>query len=145
MSDEPNTAKGEAAVSSLSKRGARRVIQRAVVLLGRDKAFRQKVRTVQMNSRWSVEDWDLEWTVIVAQGRMEFHRGRTGRAHTHLRWKTGEDFLKQVELGRTPGDGFELECPAAEKALVESLLARFCATLKSVLADPVDDDGVRLA
>ena len=145
MSEEPNTPNGEVAVPSLSKRGARRVIQRAVVLLGRDKAFRQKVRTVQLNSRWNVEDWDLEWTVIVTQGRMEFHRGETGRAQTHLRWKTGEDFLKHVESGRAPGDGFEHECPAAEKALVESLLARFCATLKSVLADPADDDGVRLA
>ena len=138
-------ANAEVAAPSLSKRGARRVIQRTFVLMGRDKALRQRLKSVELTMRWMVEDWGLEWTVILAQSHLAFHRGHVGKAQVSFRWKTGDDFLGQIEKGPNPGEGFELECEPALRRVVDLLLAAFCNTLKTVLADPVDDDGVRLA
>ena len=145
MKDDFETTGGGTSGTSLSKRGARRVIQRAHVLIGRDKGFRQRTRGLALNTQWTIEDWDLEWTALLAEGRLESYRGHTGRPQISFRWKTGEDFMSHVESGRTPGDGFRLECQAADKVVAELLLARFCATLKSVVINPVDDAGVRLA
>ena len=144
MQGAPGRLNDQEVSTSLSKRAARRLIQRAIVLLGRDKIFRQRIRNVQLNTCWSVEDWDLEWTVALSQGHPEFYRGHTGPVQSRLKWEFGEEFLAQVETGKHPGHGFELECDPAARTIVGVLLSRFCATLKSVLADPVDDDGVRL-
>lgn len=130
--------------ATLSKRGARRVIQRAVVLMGRDKALRQKLRSVQLTTRWMIEDWGSEWTIIVDQGHIEFHRGHVGKAQVSILWKTGEDFLAHLEAKSMPADEFELECEPALRRVVDLLFQTFTVTLRSVLADPVDDDGVRL-
>jgi hypothetical protein len=113
--------------------------------MGRDKALRQRLKGVELTTRWMVEDWGLEWTVILDQGYLEFHRGHVGKAQVSFLWKTGEEFLGQIETGLIPGDGFELECEPALRRLIDLLLAGLCSTLKAVLADPVDDDGVRLA
>jgi len=145
MRDETIVPNGEEPVPSLSKRAARRVIQRAFVLIGRDKALRQKLRSGKLTTRWLVEDWGLEWTVIIAEGHLEFHRGHVGKAQVSFLWKSGDDFLGQIATGTNPGDGFELECEPALRRVVDSLFAAFGNTLKAVLADPVDDDGVRLA
>ncbi|MBI4165243.1 MAG: hypothetical protein HY508_05860 [Acidobacteria bacterium] len=144
MSEELTTPNSEEPVASLSKRGARRVIQRAFVLMGRDKALRQRLKGVELMTRWMVEDWGLEWTVIIDRGRVEFHRGHFGKAQVSFLWKTGDDFLGQVASGRDPGDGFGLECVPALRRVLDLLLAAFCSTLRTVLTDPVDDDGVRL-
>lgn len=130
--------------SSLSKRGARRVIQRAVVLMGRDKALRQKLRSVELTTRWLIEDWGSEWTVIVDEGHIAFHRGHVGKAQVNFFWKTGDDFLAHLEAMQAPTEGFELECEPDMKRLVDTVFQAFLLTLRGVLADPVDDDGVRL-
>ena len=143
MKDEFETTGGGTSGTSLSKRGARRVIQRALVLIGRDKGFRQRTRGLTLNTQWTIEDWDLEWTALLAEGRLESHRGHTGRPQTSFRWKTGEDFMNHIASGES--GGFELECRAVSRPLAEMILARFRTTLKAVLENPVGDDGARLA
>jgi hypothetical protein len=128
----------------LSKRGARRVIQRAVVLMGRDKALRQKLRSVELTTRWLIEDWGSEWTVIVDQGHIAFHRGHVGKPQVKFLWTTGDAFLSHLEPKSTPAEGFKLECEPALRRVVDMLFQPFLTTLRNVLADPVDDDGVRL-
>src|SRR3990172_5540976 len=84
---------------SISKRGARRVIQRAFVLVGRDLAIRQYLRDVELNTRWTVEGWNLEWTVLVDRGRLDFHRGHVGRPDVTYAWRTSDEFFSQIETG----------------------------------------------
>ena len=144
MNLEPETDNTRAIPASLSKRGARRVIQRAVVLTGRDKALRQKLRSVELTTRWLIEDWGLEWTVVVDQGHIEFHRGHVGKAQVSILWKTGDEFLGHLETKSVPAGGFELECEPGLRRVVDMVFQAFLSTLRNVLADPVDDDGVRL-
>jgi hypothetical protein len=134
----------ESAPASLSKRGARRVIQRAFVLMGRDRALRQKLRGTELATRWRVEDWDLEWTAVMAGGRFEFFRGQTGRAPVNIHWERGEDFLAQVRHGGTSFAGFSYHCDAAARRPLELVIQSFLTTLRRVLQNPIDDDGVRL-
>jgi len=42
------------------KRAARRIIQRAFVLMGRDKVLRHQIRESESTTLWIVEDW--EWS-----------------------------------------------------------------------------------
>jgi len=130
--------------TSLSKRGARRVIQRAFVLMGRDKALRLKLRSVELTTRWTVEEWGLEWTVIVAAGHFEFYRGRVGKAQVQVRWNAGGDFRAHLESGNAPGEGFQLDCKPAARRHMDVVFKAFLGSLRKVLEDPVDDDGVRL-
>lgn len=144
MRDDTTVPNAAESIPSLSKRAARRVIQRAFVLVGRDKALRQKFRSVELASHWRVEDWDLKWTVVVDEGHIEFHRGHVGKAKVSFLWMTGDDFLGQIVTGTNPGGGFDLDCEAALRRVADPLFAAFASTLKVVLADPIDDDGVRL-
>jgi hypothetical protein len=129
---------------SLSKRGARRVIQRAFVLMGRNKALRQKLRSVSLTTRWVVEDWGLEWSVILEKGHVEFHRGHVGKPQVNVVWSTGDQFLAHLESGISPAEGFEFDCEPDARRTMEVILQTFPVTLRNVLADPIDDDGVRL-
>jgi hypothetical protein len=129
---------------ALSKRGARRVIQRATVLVGRERAIRQRLREVELTTRWRVEDWDLEWTVLLNHGRVEFHRGHVGKAQVNYVWQTGEGFRGQIESGIVPSRGFQYIGDPIWRRVVDPLFTAFAAALRRVLADPVDDDGVRL-
>lgn len=144
MTDRVNNLKETMPASALSKRAARRVIQRAFVLVGRDKALRQNLRSVVLTTRWMIEDWGLEWTVVVDEGHLEFHRGHVGKAQVSSIWKSGDDFLGQFVNGTSPGDGFELECEPALRRVVDLLFGAFGKKLKAVLDEPIDDDGVRL-
>ena len=144
MSTDPGIENTRAIPSSLSKRGARRVIQRAVVLMGRDKALRQKLRSVELITRWLIEDWGSEWTVIVDEGHIAFHRGHVGKAQVSILWKTGDKFLAHLEAKSALTEGFALECEPALRRVVDAVFQAFLSTLRQVLADPVDDAGVRL-
>ena len=130
--------------SNLSKRGARRVIQRAFVLAGRNRTLRQSLRDVQLNTRWAIEDWDLEWTVLLNSGHPEFHRGHVGKAQVALRWQSGKAFLGQIETGLVAKDDFAFDGDPGWRRIIDALFSVFRASLKEVLHDPVDDDGVRL-
>ena len=142
-SDEQNR-KSEVVVPDLSKRGARRVIQRAFVLVGRERAIRQHVREVELNTHWAIEDWGLEWTVVLDHGRLEFHRGHVGKPQVTYTWETGEDFLAHIEAGTAPEEGFQFVADPIWRRVIDPVFNSFLTVLRAVLADPIDDDGVRL-
>lgn len=141
--DEP-TENAATTSTALSKRGARRVIQRAFVLVGRERAIRQQIREVELNTQWAIEDWGLEWTVVFDHGRLEFHRGRVGKPLVNYHWETGEEFLGQVESGASSRDGLQFVGDPVWRRVVDPVFKSFLTTLRAVIADPVDDDGVRL-
>src|ERR1039457_2140351 len=82
---------------SLSKRAARRIIQRAFVLMGRDKVLRQHIRESEITTVWILEDWELEWTVFLHRGKFEVERRQSKHPDVTLSWPTAEEFFKQVD------------------------------------------------
>lgn len=100
----------ESTESSLppSKRAARRVIQRAFVLAGRDRQLRQHLREVRLTTLWILEDWDLVWTVIIDRGKMEFERRPAKHPDLTLTWRTAHEFFSCASLpfrSRSRGKG----------------------------------------
>jgi hypothetical protein len=130
--------------TQLSKRGARRAIQRAFVLVGRDKHIRQHLREAELTTLWALEDWGLEWTVIFDHGRLEFHRGKVGKPCLTCTWRTAEDFFHWFDAPARPEGSLNCEGDAAAKRMAEPVIAAFTKCLREVLAHPVDDDGERL-
>jgi hypothetical protein len=129
---------------ALSKRGARRAIQRAFVLVGRDRRIRQHLREADLTTLWLLEDWGLEWTVTLDHGKLEYHRGRVGRPNLTFTWRTAEAFLRQIETGKPVEGTFEWLGDSAWKKLCEPVFEAFCGALHGVLHHPIDDDGERL-
>ena len=91
-----------------SKRAARRIIQRAFVLAGRDKPLRQHIREARFTTLWILEDWDLAWTVIVDRGKLEFERRLAKHPDLTFSWPTADKFFTSVAFSfrsRNPGRG----------------------------------------
>jgi hypothetical protein len=130
--------------TSLSKRAARRIIQRAFVLMGRDKVLRQQIRESEFTTLWIVEDWELEWTVFLHRGRFEIERRPAKHPDVTMSWPTAEDFFQEVD--RTGEAGMKVQIlPAPERRrFFETLLRGFFSCLRHVLANPVDDLGESL-
>ncbi|MGD0223773.1 MAG: hypothetical protein ABSF71_15695 [Terriglobia bacterium] len=130
--------------TSLSKRAARRIIQRAFVLMGRDKVLRQQIRESEIVTLWIVEDWELEWTVFLHRGKFEVERRPAKHPAVSLSWPTAEEFFQQVD--RTGEAGIQAQIlPVQERhRFFETLLRGFFACLRHVLANPVDDMGESL-
>jgi hypothetical protein len=130
--------------AALSKRGARRAIQRAFVLVGRDRRIRQHLREADLTTLWVLEDWGLEWTIVLDQGKLEYHRGRVGRPNLTFAWRTAEAFFSQIETGRPVEGAFESLGDSVWKKLCEPVYEAFCGSLRGVLLNPIDDAGERL-
>ena len=79
-----------------SKRAARRIIQRAFVLAGRDRPLRQHIREARFTTLWVLEDWDLAWTVIVDRGKLEFERRLAKHPDLTLSWPAADDFFSSA-------------------------------------------------
>ncbi len=131
-------------LDSLSKRSARRAIQRAFVLVGREKPIRQHLREAALATHWIVEDWGLEWTVQLDHGRLEFHRGKVGRPQVTYLWHTGADFLALVQYGVTELAPAEVVADLPARRFCEPVFAAFIKSLRAVFANPIDDDGERI-
>ena len=143
--DEERTIEAVADPTALSKRAARRLIQRAFVLAGRDRNVRQHIRAAKCLMLWAIEDWELEWTVSLDRGRVEFDRRPTKRPDLTLSWPTAEAFFMQVTKGTRKDDAPEHSgAPGFWKA-AQPVYSAFCAAMREVLSDPVDENGVRLA
>jgi hypothetical protein len=130
--------------STLSKRAARRIIQRAFVLMGRDKALRHQIREADIITLWIVEDWQMEWTVFLRRGRFEVERRPAKRPDVTFAWPTAEQFFQQVDV---PGhENVQVEILAGQEhpRFFQSLLRGFFACLRHVLANPIDDVGESL-
>jgi hypothetical protein len=163
----------ETSESSLppSKRAARRIIQRAFVLTGRDRKLRQHLREVRLTTLWILEDWDLVWTVIIDRGKMEFERRPAKHPDLALTWPTAHEFFSCASLpvgakqGMSHGLCFQSEISRSARsdrasALPEStlesvgnieqrrvashLLNSFLGYLGHVLRNPVDGAGESL-
>jgi len=121
-----------------SKRAARRILQRAFVLTGRDRQLRQHIREARLTTLWVLEDWDLVWTVIIDRGKIEFDRRPAKHPDLTFNWETANEFFycaslsfRSVSPGREipqgPGSQSEVPLPdltrdrnGSESALPES-------------------------
>jgi hypothetical protein len=135
---------GVASPGAISKRAARRLIQRAFVLTERDRHVRQQIREVGVITLWEIADWGFEWTVHVDHGRIEFDRRASKRPGLILTWKTAEDFFRQATSNLWTEDSFERQGDAAAWRSAGPVVRGFFQMLDSVLRNPVDENGVRL-
>jgi len=130
--------------TSLSKRAARRIIQRAFVLMGREKVLRQQIREFEITTLWIVEDWDMEWTVYLHRGRFEVERRPARHPDVTLSWPTAEEFFQHVDRSGEANARVQILPAQAHRRFFETLLRGFFACLRRVLANPVDDFGESL-
>jgi len=131
-------------MNQYSKRAARRLIQRAVVLLGRDKHVRQHLREARLTTLWILADEDFAWTVVLGGGRIEFERRPAKQPDLRLAWRTAEEFFQHVDEGVAPEGSFEFQGKQEHRRFSEPLLKGFLLSLRHVLANPVDDAGESL-
>lgn len=125
----------------LSKRAARRLIQRAVVLVGRDRHVRQWLREARMVTLWVIEDWGFTWTVELDRGRIHFERRPAKHPDVTLTWQTAEGFFREIESGKEREFGHESLDKPASRRLLSPVLRAFCLHLRQLLREPVDDYG----
>ncbi len=130
--------------TSLTKRAARRIIQRAFVLMGRDKPLRQQIREVEITTLWIIEDWELEWTVFLHRGRFELERRPAKHPHVTLTWPTAEEFFQQAHRSFGADVQVQISPPQDRRRFFETLLRGFFNCLRHVLENPVDDVGESL-
>ncbi len=134
------------AVSSLvSKRAARRLIQRALVLVGRDRHIRQHLREARLLTLWVLEDWKFAWTVQLERGKIHFARRPTKHPDLTLTWPTAELFFRQIESGAPAQEGCEMAGSPDLRRSFEPLFRAFSNALSAVMRNPFDDEGNRLA
>ena len=137
---ESETAREE---SGLSRRAARRLIQRALVLVGRERNLRQHLRAVHLTSLWRLDDWDFEWTVTLDRGKILFDRRPTKKPDVTVTWPEAEKFIEWAEKG-SGADPQKVEGSLENSRTVEMVCRAFRKSLGDVLQFPFDDDGVRL-
>jgi hypothetical protein len=124
-----------------SKRAARRIIQRAFVLTGRDKRLRQHLREARVTTLWILEDWDLVWTVIIDRGKIEFDRRPAKHPDLTLSWQTADEFFSCVKESTSPQSRLELVENIELRRVASYLLNSFLSHLGHVLRNPVDGAG----
>jgi len=144
MQPPEETLPGQDPASSLSKRAARRIIQRAFVLVGRDKVLRQQIRESEITTLWIVEDWELEWTVFLRRGKFEIERRSAKHPDVTLSWPTAEEFFQQVDRSGEANVQVQILPAQEHRRFFETLLRGFFVCLRHVLANPVDDFGESL-
>lgn|SRR5689334_2018333 len=143
--DEERQGEAVADPTSLSRRAARRLFQRAFVLAGRDRNVRQHIREAHCAILWVIEDWEFVWTVYLDKGKIEFDRRPTKRPDLTLTWPTAEEFFQQVEKSTRKDDGPARTGNPAVWKFAQPLFSGFATALRGVLQSPVDENGVRLA
>jgi hypothetical protein len=126
--------------SQLSKRAARRLIQRALVLAGRERTLRQHIREAELVTLWVLEDWELEWTLTLDHGKLDFERRASKHPDATFAWSATADFFRQVERGNLEPT-VTYAGPAVPHRALEPLFHAFCAALRAVLQNPVDGNG----
>ena len=129
---------------ALSKRAARRIIQRAWVVTGRDRRVRQHIRSAGFSALWILEDWNFTWTVVFDRGRLEFDRRPTKRPDLTFTWQSAADFFAEIETGVRAAQGFQAEGDLALQRVCEPVYRSFSKTLQTLLGQPVDANGMPL-
>jgi hypothetical protein len=130
--------------TALSKRAARRIIQRTFVLMGKDKVLKQQIRESEITTLWIIEDWELEWTIFLHRGKFELERRPAKHPDVTLSWSTAEEFFRQVDRCGDANVQVEILPEQERRRFFETLLRGFFATLRHVLANPVDALGESL-
>lgn len=125
----------------LSKRAARRIIQRAFVLAGRDRNVRQHIREAAVVSLWTIDDWDLSWTLLIDRGRLEFDRRPTKKPDLTLTWRTAEDFFREAHAGTHGQTAAEVAGNLRLQKFADPVRQAFWGALRGLLSNPVDEDG----
>lgn len=125
---------------SLSKRAARRLIQRAFVLVGRDRRLRERLRAARVMMLWVLEDWRFAWTVELDRGKLHFERRPAKRPDVTLTWRSAGEFFRQIESGVLPKDGFGMEGSVELQRFSEPVSHAFFIALGGLLHNPVDED-----
>ena len=126
---------------SISKRAARRLIQQAFVLTGRDRTVRQHIREARVTTVWTLEDWSFEWTIVLDRGKVRFDRRPARVPDMALTWPNAAEFFETIELGQTPDDSLTMEGNLAFRNFVDLVYRSFCRSLQHVIQYPVDDAG----
>ena len=133
----------ESSPGGISKRAAQRLIQRALVLAGRNRDVRQHIREADLTSVWAIEDWRLEWAVSIRRGKFDFDRRLPGRPDIRVSWPSAEGFFREAG-----GEGKEAEPvyegPPEARRIWDVVHRAFRAALHELLENPVDGDGRRL-
>jgi hypothetical protein len=143
--DEERKTEAVSDPASLSKRAALRVFQRAFVLAGRERNVRQHIREAHCLILWVIEDWDLAWTVVLDRGKIEFDRRPTKHPDLTLTFPTADEFFNQVESSARKDDGPARTGDTTYWKYALVVYSGFCASLREVLQNPVDENGIRLA
>ncbi|HET9177177.1 MAG TPA: hypothetical protein VFQ24_02335 [Terriglobia bacterium] len=126
---------------SISKRAARRLIQQAFVLTGRDRNVRQHIREARLETLWVLEDWNFEWTIILDRGRLRFERRPSRMPDIVLKWPDAADFFGSIQEVRAPDGPMSMEGDLGLRKYVEPVFRSFCRSLEQVIKYPVDDAG----
>ncbi len=143
--DDMNDLETAPAPAELSKRAARRLIQRAFVLTGRERQIRQHIREAHVAMLWVLEDEGMEWAVLLDRGRILFDRRPAKKPDVVLRWGESRTFFESARTGRDEPDAFTIEGPPELRRVAELVWRAFRSALGNVLSFPFDEDGVRLA
>ena len=127
-----------------SKRAARRILQRAFVLTGRDRKLRQHLREAHLTTLWIVEDWDLVWTVTIARGKIVFERRPAKHPDLTFSWQTANEFFSSARENAPSESSLELAGNIELRRVANHLLKNFFGHLGHVLRNPVDGAGESL-
>jgi hypothetical protein len=128
----------------ISKRAARRLLQRAFVLVGRDRTVRQHIREARVITLWSLEDWGFEWTVGLDRGKLHFDRRPSRAPDLTLTWPSAEEFFKGLWEGKNPDDSLVLEGDLRLRRFADPIYGAFCRLMRQVMQVPFDEAGNRL-
>jgi hypothetical protein len=125
---------------ALSKRAARRLIQRAVVLAGRDRGLHVHLRHEQFTALCRIEDWNFAWSIAARRGRLRFDRRPVKNPELTLTWASAEEFFADVENSSVGAGNLTASVPQLPRVW-ERIHTVFCASLRQLLANPVDESG----
>jgi len=126
----------------ISKRAARRLIQQAFVLTGRNRSVRQHIRQARIETLWVLEDWNFEWTVTLDRGKVRFDRRPARAPDITLTWPDAAEFLVAVQEGRAPDGSKTMAGNIGDfRTFVEPVYRSFCRSLEQVIKYPIDDAG----
>ena len=128
----------------ISKRAARRLLQRAFVLAGRDRTVRQHIREARLITLWALEDWRFEWTVALERGKVHFDRRAARAPDLTLTWPSAEEFFKSLWERKNPDADMLLAGDLSRRRYLDPVYSAFCRELQQVLHDPFDEAGNRL-
>lgn len=129
---------------SISKRAARRLIQQAFVLTGRDRTVRQHIREARIATLWVLDDWDFEWTVALDRGKVRFDRRPVRIPDMTLTWPDAGEFFDSIQAGRAPDASMVMEGDLALRRYIEPVYKTFFRLLEQVIKSPVDNAGNNL-